>query len=212
MKRFGVLSVALVLCLGAPAAWAGPSEGPDLGLALLERVQPDAAQSAAIDRLRSQLFADLETLRADLAVRRAELGSLRNAEEPDRPAIVAKQGEVEALRLKIIDRHLAYREAVHELLSEDQQGELLALVYEDASSGGPAIDLAHGSGGGDASSPTDTIDPAANRAEHTFGGLPNSLGPSTHWSNYPYDPRDLLIYVGPAGSASSRILRHGCGR
>lgn len=207
MNRNGILAAAAMVLAAVPAARAG--SGPDLGLALLEQVQPSAEQLARLSTLRSALFDDLAQLKAVLAARRGELRALRRAEQPDRRAVVALEAEVEALRVGVIDRHLEYRAAVRELLTADQRRQIFALVYEGGIGGGPAIDLTHGSGANDASSPVTSIDSASAKSDPIFAGVPNSL-PDSHWSNYPYDPTDLLTPLSGGSSGSFRVSGHGC--
>lgn len=111
------VALALLLLAGlALPAWAGPWGGPcgwGPGWGPGRQLTPD--QAAKAFDLRQKFFNETVDLRRQLAIKKAELGQLWQAKEPDQAKIAAKQKEINALRDKLQEKAIAYRLEMREI-------------------------------------------------------------------------------------------------
>ncbi|MEW6387871.1 MAG: periplasmic heavy metal sensor [Thermodesulfobacteriota bacterium] len=113
------LPLMLLLVLGltlslATAAWAGPRWGHGCNLT------PEQA-GKAFD-LRQKFMNDTASLRKGMAVKRAELRALWQAENPDEKAIVAKQKELSALKEQFQSKAVPFRLEMRKIVPQTQVG------------------------------------------------------------------------------------------
>src|SRR4030042_2119993 len=104
VKRSLPLMLLLVLGLTlslSTAAWAGPRMGAGMNLT------PE--QTAKAFDLRQKFMNDTAAIRKEMAVKRAELRTLWQAEKPDEKAIVAKQKELTALKDQFQNKAVPFR-------------------------------------------------------------------------------------------------------
>lgn len=106
-KKTMLLLLALSLSLGlAAAGWAGGPMGMGGGMGGAN-LTPE--QASALFDLKEKMHADTAGLRKQMMVKRAELGALWKAENPDQNAILAKQKEINALREQMQQKMVAFR-------------------------------------------------------------------------------------------------------
>jgi zinc resistance-associated protein len=116
-KATTLLTLALVLSLGlATAAWARPW-GHHCGRANLT---PE--QAGQLFDLRQQFLNDTAGLRKQMAVKRAELRLLWQADTPDEKAIVAKEKEISAVRGQLQPKVVAFRLQVKKIVPKGALG------------------------------------------------------------------------------------------
>ena len=103
-----LLALAMVLSLGlAASALAGPMGrgcGPGGAMANLT-----PAQASQLFDLKEKMHAETVDLRKQMMVKRAEMGALWKAENPDQNVILAKQKELNALREQMQQKMVAFR-------------------------------------------------------------------------------------------------------
>jgi len=107
-----------------PPAWAsgvGPGYGPGLPVANLS-----ADQIAKIRKIQSDRYGEMTKLRTDLFAKHQELAALYREPTLDKGKIAAKQKEVEALQAQMLEKGLAARTEVGEVLTPEQRAQLPA--------------------------------------------------------------------------------------
>lgn len=127
-KSWLPLMLTLVLSLGiATAVWAGHRDmgpgddfgmGPGMGMdhpghGRGMQMTPD--QAAKVFDLRHKFSNDTADLRKQMLVKRAELGELWRAENPDKAKIAAKQKEINALRDQFQEKMIPFKIEMRQL-------------------------------------------------------------------------------------------------
>lgn len=118
MRKWSI-HLMLLLVLGltlslATAAWAGPRCGGGMNLT------PEQTEKAF--DLRQKFMNDTANLRKGMAVKRAELLALWQAEKPDEKAILAKQKEINALKEQFQAKAVPFRLEMQKVCPMGQSG------------------------------------------------------------------------------------------
>jgi Spy/CpxP family protein refolding chaperone len=89
----------------------------------IEKWIPDLsdAQKTEIKKLRTAHLKEIQQLKNQMEIKRAELKALQTAEKPDMDAINKKIDERAALRVQIEKEAAAHKQAVRTVLTEDQR-------------------------------------------------------------------------------------------
>jgi Spy/CpxP family protein refolding chaperone len=120
---------ALVLVMGAattglaqPKGPPGPGPGgPGMGPGMFRALQPTAQQRQKFVELKAGLIRKTANLRAELVIKRGELGLLWQADQPSRQAILAKQAEMDGLRAKLREAHVDLKLNLLKILTPQQR-------------------------------------------------------------------------------------------
>jgi len=83
-----------------------------------------AEQAAKIQKIRSDRFAEMATVRTEMVTKRTELQALFREPVLDQAKITAKQKEMTALQARMQEQGLAARIAVAEVLTPEQRAQL----------------------------------------------------------------------------------------
>ncbi len=158
MKRT-VVAVGLVglLALTASAAFAwgpwsgrgmgpfgyGPGYGPGLA-----GINLSADQIAKIQKIRSDRYAEMAKLRTEMFTKQGELQALLREPALDQAKIAAKGKEIEALQAQTLEKGLAARTAVAEVLTPEQRAQLPAFGQGAGSGFGSGFGPGRGFGPG----------------------------------------------------------------
>lgn len=78
-------------------------------------------QKEKIDELRIPHMKNMQELRADVKVYKAELGKLMQAEKPDMGAINSKIDEISKVKSDIMKEHAKHKQDVRALLTDEQR-------------------------------------------------------------------------------------------
>lgn len=126
---FSLMLIMLLTLAAASAVWAGPrgmGGGPGTGMDYgmcpamgmghgkgmgqgMGAMQMTPEQAAQAFDLHQKFMNDTAELRKQMLVKRAELGELWRAKEPDKAKIAAKQKEFNALRDQFQEKAIAYK-------------------------------------------------------------------------------------------------------
>ncbi len=158
MKRTMValgLVGALSLTASAALAWGpwsgrglGPfGYGPGYGPGLVG-INLSADQTAKIQKIQSDRYAEMATLRTDMFTKAGELQALLREPTLDHAKIAAKQKEITALQTQIQEKALAARTAVAEVLTPEQRAQLPAFGPGAGPGFGPGFGPGRGFGPG----------------------------------------------------------------
>jgi len=141
------LLLALALSLGlAAASWAGPmgmGHGMGMGGANLT---PD--QAGKLFDLRQKFMDDTAGLRKQMAVKRAELAPLWQAENPDQKAIEAKQKEVNDLRGQFQQKMVGFKLEARKIAPNAAFGRGMGMMGGMGMHGGGGCGMGPGGGPG----------------------------------------------------------------
>jgi len=99
----------------------GPGYGPGVAGANLS-----ADQTAKIQKIQSDRFAEMATVRNEMFTKRTELRNLFREPGLDQAKIAAKQKEIAALQAQMQEKALAGRMAVAEVLTPEQRAQMPA--------------------------------------------------------------------------------------
>jgi Spy/CpxP family protein refolding chaperone len=97
-------------------------------------------QQQKIEKLRTNLLAKIGPTVAQLAAKRSELHTLWLAPEPDKKAILAKEAEMDALRVKIREAHADFRLEALKVLTPEQRARFFLMPSER----GPGMGMGRG--------------------------------------------------------------------
>jgi len=125
LAAFVLIAGSATAGFAQPKGPPGPGPGgPGMGLGMLKGLAPTPQQRQKLVELRATLIRKTANLRADLAIKRGELGLLWQADQPNRGAILAKQAEMAGIKAKLREAHVDMKLGVLRLLTP-QQRELL---------------------------------------------------------------------------------------
>lgn len=85
-----------------------------------------AEQAAKIQKIRSDRFAEVATVRTEMVTKRTEMQALFREPVLDQAKIAAKQKEITALQAQMQEKGLAARIAVAEVLTPEQRAQMPA--------------------------------------------------------------------------------------
>jgi Spy/CpxP family protein refolding chaperone len=161
MKRTVValgLVGALALTASAVLAW-GPGFGRGMGMGFgpgyghgygpgpaVANLTPD--QTAKIQKIQSDRYAEMATVRSEMFAKRTELQALFREPALDKTKIAAKQMEITTLQAQMQEKALAARIAVAEVLTPEQRAQLPAFGPGAGSGFGPESGPSRGFGPG----------------------------------------------------------------
>jgi Spy/CpxP family protein refolding chaperone len=91
------------------------------GRVVEQRLNLTADQQQQVSLLRQSLTKKLEPIWTQLDAERAEFQALWDADEPDRASILARQAEMDPLRVSVRAAYVDFRIAVHKLLTPEQR-------------------------------------------------------------------------------------------
>ncbi len=101
--------------------------GPGMkGARMAKRLGLDDKQQAEMKNIRGAKFATVTPLKLQLVGKRVEMKELWKAERPNRAAILAKQGEIIALRAQIQEANVDFRLALMQVLTPEQRAKFVA--------------------------------------------------------------------------------------
>jgi Spy/CpxP family protein refolding chaperone len=126
--KFAVLLSVLVLAAGSAYAWGPgprggcPGEGPRFQT--LDRLNLSPEQKAQIKELRDKFWKDTVSLRNEMQVKRLELKTLWTAAKPEKDKIVAKQKELNDLKLKMQEKSTDFRLQIRSHLTAEQAAQV----------------------------------------------------------------------------------------
>jgi len=137
-KTLVAIGLVSVIALTAVTAFAwGPGMGRGMGMAYgpgygygqgpgVTAPNRSAEQAAKIQKIRSDRFADMATVRTEMVTKRTEMQALFREPVLDQAKIVAKQKEMTALQAQMQEKALAARMAVAEVLTPEQRAQMPA--------------------------------------------------------------------------------------
>lgn len=127
MKRIRLIFLLTAMCmLFVPATLAQGMAGAWKFRALDLTVE----QQQRIEKLRTNLLGKIGTTMAQRAAKRSELHTLWLAPEPDKKAILAKQAEMDALRVKIREARVDFRLEALKVLTPEQRARFFLMPSE----------------------------------------------------------------------------------
>jgi Spy/CpxP family protein refolding chaperone len=132
MKRMVValgLAVAVTLTAATVFAWGpGMGRGFGHGYGAAEAIPNlSAEQSAKIQKIQCDRFAEASKVRSEMYAKRIELQALFREPVLDQAKIASKQGEIVALQTQMQEKGLAARTAIVETLTPEQRVQLPAI-------------------------------------------------------------------------------------
>jgi len=138
--RKTVVAIGLVSAMALTAATAfawGPGGGRGMGMgygpgqgygygpgAAVNTLSPE--QAAKIQKIQSDRYAEMATVRNEMFTKRTELRNLFRAPVLDQAKIAAKQKEIATLQAQLQEKGLATRTAAAEVLTPEQRAQLPA--------------------------------------------------------------------------------------
>ena len=104
-------------------AQEGPNKNSKMQNRGIENKIPDLTeqQKSDIKDLRTAFMKDIQHIKAQMDIKRAELKALQTAEKPDIDAINKKIDEKANLRTQLEKKKAAFRQSVRALLTDDQK-------------------------------------------------------------------------------------------
>jgi Spy/CpxP family protein refolding chaperone len=158
MKKTTIIGLGLVLALALVAtvalAWGpgfGPgfgrgSGGPANGVPPIPNLTED--QSTQIQALRDGFLKEVEPIQEDLFTKQTELRSLWSSPNPDQATILAKQNEINVLRIQIQEKATNLRLEIRKVLTPEQLAQMPAFSQSAGSGPGPGFGPGRGFGPG----------------------------------------------------------------
>jgi Spy/CpxP family protein refolding chaperone len=107
-----------------------------------------AEQAAKIQKIRSDRFAEVATVRTEMVTKRTEMQALFREPVLDQAKIAAKQKEITALQAQMQEKGLAARIAVAEVLTPEQRAQMPAFGPGTGHGFGPGQGFGPGMGMG----------------------------------------------------------------
>jgi zinc resistance-associated protein len=161
MRKTAVaLGLVGVMALTAATAFAwGPGGGRGMGMgygpgqgygygpgAAVNTLSPE--QAAKIQKIQSDRYAEMATVRNEMFTKRTELRNLFREPTLDQAKIAAKGKEIAALQTQMQEKALAARTAVAEVLTPEQRAQLPAFGPGMGPGFGPGVGSGRGFGPG----------------------------------------------------------------
>jgi len=129
-KMLVTIGMVGVMALTAATAFAwGPGMGRGIGSGVgpgMAGVNLSAEQVAQIQKIQSDRYAEMATVRNEMLTKRTELRNLFREPTLDQAKIAAKGKEIEALQAQMLEKGLAARTAVAEVLTPEQRAQMPA--------------------------------------------------------------------------------------
>jgi len=143
-RVFASSAVALAALLVSSAAYAqgGPGRrgrgghGMGHGPRVMQQLDLSEDQQAQIQQLRREAREESSAAREDLQQLRGELQQLWQADQPDASAILAKQGQMDALRSVVRARRTELRMDIQGILTAEQRARMAEVRAERRAGGG----------------------------------------------------------------------------
>ena len=130
------VALAALLVASAASAQGGPGRrgrgghGMGQGPRVMQQLDLSEDQQAQIRQLRSEAREESSAAREDLRQLRGELQQLWQADQPDPSAILAKQGQMDALRSVVRARRTELRMDIQGILTSEQRARMAELRAE----------------------------------------------------------------------------------
>jgi Spy/CpxP family protein refolding chaperone len=142
---------AMALTAATAFAW-GPGMGRGIGSGVgpgMAGVNLSPEQVAKIQKIQADRYAEMATVRNEMFTKRTELRNLFREPTLDQAKIAAKGEEVEALQAQMLEKGLAARTAVAEVLTPEQRAQMPAFEpgmgpgFGPGRGVGPAMGMGH---------------------------------------------------------------------
>jgi len=144
-KMLVAIGVVGVMALTAATAFAwGPGMGRGFGSGVgpgMAGVNLSAEQVAKIQKIQSDRYAEMATVRNEMFTKRTELHTLFREPVLDQAKILAKQKEMTALQAQMQEKALATRTAVAETLTPEQRAQMPAFGPGMGPGAGPEMGM-----------------------------------------------------------------------
>jgi Spy/CpxP family protein refolding chaperone len=129
-KMLVTIGMVGVMALTAATSFAwGPGMGRGIGSGVgpgMAGVNLSAEQVEKIQKIQGDRYAEMATVRNEMFTKRTELRNLFREPTLDQAKIAAKGKEIEALQAQMLEKGLAARTAVAEILTPEQRAQMPA--------------------------------------------------------------------------------------
>jgi len=121
-KKFSMLAILIAMIASAVAQPQKTSNKPERGEAYCKAI-PNLTedQEKKIDALRIKHMKEMNDLKNQMAVKKAELRIIETADKPDRAAIDKKIDEIMSIKTQMAKKSAAHKQDVRSLLTDEQK-------------------------------------------------------------------------------------------